>query len=77
MSWSNAMPQSPHTGAKASEEVEQSPGIVLYTIVKGELIDAIERHCRELKVPGLHVLQPIMRVFETDSKKKGPGARGP
>ena len=46
------------------KEVEQSPGIVLYTIVKSELIEAIERRCRELKVPSLHVLQPIMRVFE-------------
>ena len=47
------------------KEVEQSPGIVLYTIVKSELIEAIERRCRELKVPSLHVLQPIMRVFES------------
>jgi [pyruvate, water dikinase]-phosphate phosphotransferase / [pyruvate, water dikinase] kinase len=47
------------------KEVEQSPGIVLYTIVKRELIEEIERHCRELKVPALHVLQPIMKVFES------------
>jgi [pyruvate, water dikinase]-phosphate phosphotransferase / [pyruvate, water dikinase] kinase len=46
------------------KEVEQSPGIVLYTIVNRELIDAIERRCRELKVPALHVLEPIMKVFE-------------
>ena len=47
------------------KEVEQSPGIVLYTIVKRELIEEIERRCRELKVPALHVLQPIMKVFES------------
>jgi regulator of PEP synthase PpsR (kinase-PPPase family) len=47
------------------KEVEQSPGIVLYTIVKTELIEAIERRCRDLKVPSLHVLQPIMKVFES------------
>ena len=47
------------------KEVEQSPGIVLYTIVKMELIEEIERRCRELKVPSLHVLQPIMNVFES------------
>ena len=46
------------------KEVEQSPGIVLYTIVKKELIEEIERRCRALKVPSLHVLQPIMKVFE-------------
>jgi [pyruvate, water dikinase]-phosphate phosphotransferase / [pyruvate, water dikinase] kinase len=46
------------------DEVEQSPGIVLYTIVKRELIERIERRCRELKVPSLHVLEPIMKLFE-------------
>jgi len=46
------------------KEVEQSPGIVLYTIVKKELIDQIEQRCRALKVPSLHVLEPIMKVFE-------------
>ena len=47
------------------KEVEQAPGIVLYTVVKKELIEEIERRCRELKVPCLHVLQPIMKVFES------------
>jgi len=47
------------------KEVEQAPGIVLYTVVKRELIEEIERRCRELKVPSLHVLQPIMQIFES------------
>jgi regulator of PEP synthase PpsR (kinase-PPPase family) len=47
------------------KEVEQAPGIVLYTVVKKELIEEIERRCRELKVPCLHVLQPIMQIFES------------
>jgi regulator of PEP synthase PpsR (kinase-PPPase family) len=47
------------------KEVEQAPGIVLYTVVKKELIEEIERRCRELKVPSLHVLQPIMQIFES------------
>jgi len=46
------------------KEVEQAPGIVLYTVVKKALIGEIERRCRELKVPCLHVLEPIMKVFE-------------
>jgi len=46
-------------------EVEQAPGIVLYTVVKKELIEEIERRCRDLKVPSLHVLKPIMSVFES------------
>jgi [pyruvate, water dikinase]-phosphate phosphotransferase / [pyruvate, water dikinase] kinase len=47
------------------KEVEQAPGIVLYTIVKKELIEEIEQRCRALKVPSLHVLEPIMKVFES------------
>lgn len=47
------------------KEVEQAPGIVLYTIVKHELIEEIEQRCRTLKVPALHVLEPIMKVFES------------
>jgi [pyruvate, water dikinase]-phosphate phosphotransferase / [pyruvate, water dikinase] kinase len=47
------------------KEVEQAPGIVLYTIVKKELIEEIELRCRTLKVPSLHVLEPIMKVFES------------
>ncbi len=46
------------------QEIEQAPGIVLYTIVNRELMEELERRCRELKVPSLHVLQPIMQVFE-------------
>ena len=46
-------------------QVEQLPGIVLYTVVNPELIEQIERRCRELKVPSLHVLQPIMNIFES------------
>ena len=51
--------------ARVLKEVEQAPGIVLYTVVKKELIEEIERCCRELKVPCLHVLEPIMKVFES------------
>jgi [pyruvate, water dikinase]-phosphate phosphotransferase / [pyruvate, water dikinase] kinase len=46
-------------------EIEQAPGIVLYTIVNNELIAEIEQHCRLMKVPCLHVLMPIMKVFES------------
>jgi regulator of PEP synthase PpsR (kinase-PPPase family) len=47
------------------DEVEQAPGIVLYTVVKRSMIREIERRCRALNVPCLHVLQPIMKVFES------------
>lgn len=51
--------------SRVMEEVARSPGIVLYTIVNKELTDELERRCRELKVPSLYVLQPIMQLFES------------
>ena len=51
--------------ARVLTEIEQAPGIVLYTIVNTELTAEIERHCRQIKIPSLHVLQPIMKVFES------------
>lgn len=47
------------------QEVTSAPGIVLYTIVNDELITELERRCREIGVPSLHPLQPIMKVFES------------
>jgi regulator of PEP synthase PpsR (kinase-PPPase family) len=47
------------------QEIEQAPGIVLYTIVNLTLIAELEQRCKDLKVPCLAVLQPIMQVFES------------
>ena len=47
------------------QEIGSAPGIVLYTIVNPELASELERRCKDLKVPCLHVLKPIMGVFES------------
>lgn len=47
------------------QEIEQAPGIVLYTIVNRDLIAELEQRCKDLAVPCLAVLQPIMQVFES------------
>jgi [pyruvate, water dikinase]-phosphate phosphotransferase / [pyruvate, water dikinase] kinase len=47
------------------QEIEQAPGIVLYTVVNKELADELEARCRELNIPSLYVLSPIMNVFES------------
>lgn len=57
--------RTPRQLARVLRQVEELPGIVLYTVVNRELIDDIERRCRELKLPSLHVLQPIMMIFES------------
>lgn len=50
---------------RVMQEIASAPGIVLYTIVNSGLTAELERRCRELKVPCLHVLQSIMQVFES------------
>jgi len=45
-------------------EIEEQPGIVLYTIVNKALAEELERRCVEFKAPCFHVLKPIMEVFE-------------
>jgi len=50
---------------RVTQEISSAPGIVLYTIVNGELGQKLEQHCRDHKVPCLPVLQPIMTVFES------------
>jgi regulator of PEP synthase PpsR (kinase-PPPase family) len=47
------------------QEIASAPGIVLYTVVNKELTTELERRCRELGVPCLHVLEPLMKVFES------------
>lgn len=47
------------------QEIEQAPGIVLYTITNHQLSEELERRCAELKIPCLAVLQPIMQVLES------------
>ena len=50
---------------RVMQEVASAPGIVLFTIVNRELVGQLEARCRELNVPSLHVLDPIMQVFES------------
>ena len=47
------------------QEIESAPGIVLYTVISKELQAVIEQRCKELKLPCLHILEPIMHVFES------------
>ncbi len=57
--------RTPRQMKRVLQEIEQAPGIVLYTIVNKTLTAELEQRCRELKVPCLAVLQPIMQVFES------------
>jgi regulator of PEP synthase PpsR (kinase-PPPase family) len=51
--------------ARVVAEIEQTPGIVLYTLVNRDLGRQLEQHCQVLKVPCVPVLDPMMKVLES------------
>jgi regulator of PEP synthase PpsR (kinase-PPPase family) len=46
-------------------EIAESPGLVLYTLLEEDLIQALEAKCRDLALPCMSVLGPILRLFES------------
>ena len=45
-------------------EIESSPGIVLYTLLDRELTERLESKCRELGLPFLSILGPVLQMFQ-------------
>ncbi len=48
---------------KILQAVSQNPGIVLYTLVNKEVRERIDTGCRQLAVPAISVLDPIIAAF--------------
>jgi regulator of PEP synthase PpsR (kinase-PPPase family) len=46
-------------------ELEQSPGIVLYTMVDRELGERLEAACRDLGIPCASVLEPVLQLLQS------------
>jgi len=46
-------------------EVESSPGIVLYTLLDPELSARLEETCRNLGLPSLTILGPVLQLFQS------------
>ncbi len=46
-------------------EIAETPGLVLYTLLDQALISRLEDACRDLGLPCLSVLGPVLRLFET------------
>jgi hypothetical protein len=46
-------------------EIEDAPGIVLYTLLDRELADRLEKTCRELGLPYLSILGPVLGLFQS------------
>ena len=54
-------------------ELEEEPGIVLYTLVDRVLGERLEEACRKIGIPCTSVLEPILQVLQ--SYLGDPGAR--
>jgi regulator of PEP synthase PpsR (kinase-PPPase family) len=50
---------------KAIAEIENTPGIVLYTLVDAELAERLERASRALGIPCVNILSPVFSVFQS------------
>jgi len=44
--------------------IEESPGVVLYTLLDQVLADRLEAKCRELGLPCLSILGPVLTLFQ-------------
>ena len=45
-------------------EIENSPGIVLYTLLEKELATRLEDTCQSLGIPYLSILGPVLQLFQ-------------
>jgi len=46
------------------QEIEESPGIVLFTLLENELVSRLEAKCQEINSPSLSIIGPVMQLFE-------------
>jgi [pyruvate, water dikinase]-phosphate phosphotransferase / [pyruvate, water dikinase] kinase len=51
--------------AKVFEDIEEAPGIVLYTIVDQDLARRIDERCAALGLPYVSVIEPVLAVFQS------------
>ena len=46
-------------------EIEEAPGVVLYTLLEEGLVARLEDKCRELGLPYLSILGPVLQLFQS------------
>ncbi len=51
--------------ARVLDEIENEPGIVLYTVVDQKLARGIDESCAALGLPCVSVLEPVLMVFQS------------
>ena len=45
-------------------EIEESPGIVLFTLLEKDLVGRLEAKCQAINVPSLSIIGPVMQLFQ-------------
>jgi len=45
-------------------EIEEAPGIVLFTLLEKDLVVRLEAKCKEINIPSLSIIGPVMHLFE-------------
>ena len=45
-------------------EIEQAPGIVLFTLLEKDLVERLEAKCQEINIPSLSIIDPVMQLFQ-------------
>jgi [pyruvate, water dikinase]-phosphate phosphotransferase / [pyruvate, water dikinase] kinase len=46
------------------DEIEEAPGIVLFTLLEKDLVVRLESKCKEINIPSLSIIGPVMQLFE-------------
>ena len=46
------------------DEIEEAPGIVLFTLLEKDLVSRLEDKCKTINVPSLSIIGPVMQLFE-------------
>ncbi len=45
-------------------EIEEAPGIVLFTLLEKDLVERLEAKCHEINSPSLSIIGPVMQLFQ-------------
>jgi regulator of PEP synthase PpsR (kinase-PPPase family) len=72
----HALVRTPAQLERALREIEQAPGIVLYTLLDAGLAAVLEQRCRTLGVPCVAVLQPVLSIFQSYLGTRSAGRVG-
>lgn len=58
-----ALVRTPTQLNRALREIEQEPGIVLFTLINPEIRKHLEQHCEALSVPCVSILDPVIALL--------------